>query len=134
MNTRSRKLTAALFLYFGAGAFCAVMAQAVPAPAATTAATAPRTSVTPTTAPADEPIRLDQMIVTGSLIPIAAGSTAVPVTVLGVPEMERTGISTDLVDVLRKSQPAFYGGNNMGSDVANINSVDTNGGSGVSFR
>src|SRR5687767_5304425 len=126
MNIRSRKLTAALSLYFGVGAFSVVMAQAVPAPSPTTpSTTAPRTPATPVTPPADEPIRLDQMIVTGSLIPIAAGSTAVPVTVLGTPEMERTGISTDLVDVLRKSQPAFYGGNNMGSDVANIDSVDT---------
>ena len=140
MNIPSRKLTAALLLYFGAGAFSAAMAQAAAAPAPTTTPSAPRTSasaapVTPTAnTPADEPIRLDQMVVTGSLIPIAAGSTAVPVTVLGIPEMERTGVSTDLIDVLRKTQPAFYGSNNLGSDVANINSGDTNGGSGVSLR
>ena len=113
MNIRSRKLTAALFLYFGAGSFSAVMAQAAAAPDTTTTTAAARTPATPTTtpasAPADETIRLEQVVVTGSLIPIAAGSMAVPVTVLGALEMERTGISTDLIDVLRKSQPAFYG-------------------------
>lgn len=78
--------------------------------------------------------KLDKFVVTGSLIPIAAGSPAIPVTIIGSAEIEKTGVSTDLLDVLRKSQPAFYGGNNLGSDVANINSGTTNGGSGISLR
>ena len=49
-------------------------------------------------------------------------------------DIEKTGISTDLADVLRRTQPAFYGANNLGSDVANINSGDSNGGSGLSLR
>ncbi len=78
--------------------------------------------------------KLESFVVTGSLIPIAAGSTAVPVTVIGTTEIEKTGVSTDLLDVLRKTSPAFYGANNLGSDVANTNSGDTNGGSGLSLR
>jgi iron complex outermembrane receptor protein len=78
--------------------------------------------------------KLESFVVTGSLIPMAAGAPAVPVKVLSAAEIEKSGISTDLIDVLRKSQPAFYGANNLGSDVANTNSGDSNGGSGISLR
>lgn len=83
---------------------------------------------------AEEKVTLEKFVVTGSLIPIAAGSPAIPVKVLGTQEIEKTGVSTDLSDVLRRSQPAFYGANNLGSDVANVNSGDSNGGSGLSLR
>lgn len=109
---------AVLSLYVGAGALTAVVAQ-------TTAAS---------TAKKDDKVVLEKFVVTGSLIPIAAGSTAIPVTVIGAQEIEKSGISTDLSDVLRRSQPAFYGANNLGSDVANVNSGDSNGGSGLSLR
>ncbi|MSU24019.1 MAG: TonB-dependent receptor [Opitutus sp.] len=82
----------------------------------------------------EEAVTLDRFVVTGSLIPMAAGSTAVPVTVIGKADIERTGVSTDLMDVIRKSQPAFYGANNLGSEVANTNSGDSNGGSGIALR
>jgi len=82
----------------------------------------------------DEKVTLEKFVVTGSLIPIAAGSPAIPVKVLDAQEIEKTGISTDLADVLRRSQPAFYGANNLGSDVANVNSGDSNGGSGLALR
>src|SRR4051812_47356251 len=68
-----------------------------------------------TTTNKDEPQKLEKFVVTGSLIPIAAGSPAIPVTVIDAAEIERTGVSTDLLDVLRKSEPAFYGANNVGS-------------------
>ena len=112
---RSSRL-ACLFVAFAALATATARAQTAPAP----------------TTPAVT--KLESFVVTGSLIPIAAGSTAVPITVIGATEIEKTGVSTDLLDVLRKSQPAFYGGNNLGSDVANINSGTTNGGSGISLR
>ena len=119
MNIRSRKFAAALSLMGSVGAFNAVMAQT---PAAST------------TVKADEKVTLEKFVVTGTLIPFAAGSPAIPVTTLSSIEIERTGVSTDLVDVLRKTQPAFYGSNNLGSDVANTNSTDTNGGTGISLR
>lgn len=120
MNNRSVRIQrAVLCSILSAGLFSAAVAQTAPA------STAGRP---------DEKVTLDKFIVTGSLIPIAAGSTAIPITTLGAPEIERTGISTDLIDVLRKSQPQFYGANNLGSDVANTNSGDTNGGSGLALR
>src|SRR5687767_14614015 len=118
MNIRSRKFAAVLCLSLGAGSFSTVAGQP--------------TAATPTKP--EERIVLDEYVVTGSLIPYAAGVQAVPVRVLDAGEIERTGISTDLADVLRRSQPAFYGANNLGSDVANTNSVDSNGGSGLALR
>lgn len=93
-----------------------------------------QTAAVSTTRNTDQAVALEKFVVTGSLIPFAAGAPAIPIKVLGAPEIEKTGISTDLVDVLRRSQPAFYGGNNLGSDVANINSGDSNGGSGLALR
>ncbi|OYU98847.1 MAG: hypothetical protein CFE26_26835, partial [Verrucomicrobiales bacterium VVV1] len=92
-NARPARLLAAL------AALAAASAQAQTAPAAKT----------------ESPTKLESFVGTGSLIPIAAGSPAVPITVIGTADIEKTGVSTDLLDVLRKSQPAFYGGNNLGS-------------------
>jgi outer membrane receptor for ferrienterochelin and colicin len=63
-----------------------------------------------------EPQKLEKFVVTGSLIPIAADSPANPVTVINAAEIEKSGTATDLLDVLKKSQPYFYGGNNIGSE------------------
>jgi iron complex outermembrane receptor protein len=120
MHLRTRKFTTVLCLCTGIGAINAAVAQSAP--------------VRPATAPAGETVTLEKFVVTGTLIPVAAGSTAIPVTTIGSAEIEKIGVSTDLVDVIRKSQPAFFGANNLGSDVANTNSFDTNGGSGLSLR
>ncbi|WP_414661220.1 TonB-dependent receptor domain-containing protein [Horticoccus sp. 23ND18S-11] len=114
MNIRSRKLAAVLSLFLGAGIVSNLVAQTAPKP--------------------DEKITLEKFVVTGSLIPFAAGAPAIPIKIVGAGEIEKAGISTDLSDVLRRTQPAFYGANNLGSDVANVNSGDSNGGSGLSLR
>lgn len=86
------------------------------------------------TPPGAQKVELEKFIVTGSLIPIAAGSPAIPVRTLSIEDIEKTGINTDLADVLRRGTPQFYGGNNIGSDRANTDSGDSNGGSAVSLR
>ena len=116
MNTRSVRIRrAALWLIAAAGAASTTLAQ---------------TGGVKT----EDKVTLEKFTVTGSLIPVAAGSTTVPITVLGAPEIEKTGVTTDLIDVLRSSMPSFYGANNLGSNVANTDSGDTNGGSGLSLR
>lgn len=82
----------------------------------------------------DEALKLDKFVVTGSLIPIAADTPAVPITILTSADIERTGVSTDLMEVLKKTQPYFYGSNNVGADNGNISSGGTNGGSAVALR
>jgi iron complex outermembrane receptor protein len=118
MNIRSRKFTAVLALILGAGAVSTQVMRAAAAP----------------TVQIEEKVTLEKFVVTGSLIPIAAGSPAIPVTVISSPEIAKTGVTTDLLDVLRKAQPQFYGSNNAGAEVANVNSGDTNGGSGIALR
>ena len=77
---------------------------------------------------------LDKFVVTGSLIPIAAGSPAIPITVISSAQIEKSGVSTDLLEVLKKNQPNFYGANNIGAENGNVSSGSTNGGSSVALR
>ena len=76
---------------------------------------------------------LDTMIVTGSSIPTAEEIGSSPVDVLTTETIQRTGVS-DVLEVLRKSNPSFVGGGNLGSSNANINSGSTYGGSAISLR
>lgn len=117
MNARSSwNLRAALTLFLGASLIPTAVAQTAAAP------------------DSEETHKLEKFVVTGSLIPIAADSPAVPVTVLTATDIQNTGVATDLLEVLRKAQPNFYGANNVGSDNGNISSGSTNGGSAAALR
>lgn len=82
----------------------------------------------------DETLKLETFTVTGSLIPIAANTPAIPVTVISAVDIQNSGVNTDLLAVLKKTAPYFYGANNIGSDNGNISSGSSNGGSAVSLR
>lgn len=84
--------------------------------------------------PAEETVKLEKFVVTGSYIPIAADSIANPVTTITAEEISRTGVTTNALDVLRKAVPQFTGNANIGSENANINSSATGGGSQASLR
>ena len=77
---------------------------------------------------------LEEIIVTGSLIPQDLNAPGVPVSVMSTEDIDASGVSTDLLDVLNKTQPFFYGGLNIGSDNGNISSGSTNGGSQLALR
>lgn len=55
----------------------------------------------------DETLKLEKFTVTGSLIPIAADSPAIPVTVISALDIQRSGVNTDLLAVLKKTEPYF---------------------------
>lgn len=82
---------------------------------------------------ADEQI-IQEVVVTGSLIPLDLNAPGVPVTVMSSEDIQLSGAPTDVLDVLKKTQPAFFGGLNIGSENGNISSNSTNGGSMVSLR
>lgn len=82
----------------------------------------------------DETLKMEKFVVTGSLLPIAADSPAIPVTVITSLAIEQSGVNSDLLQVLKKTEPYFYGSNNLGSDNGNISSGSTNGGSQVALR
>lgn len=118
MNARSHwNMRAALGLFLGASLIHTAVAQQSPA-----------------SDKEEETVKLDKFVVTGSLIPIAADTPAVPITVLSAADIRNTGVATDLLEVIRKAQPNFYGANNVGSDNGNISSGSTNGGSAVALR
>jgi len=73
------------------------------------------------------------MIVTGSSIPTADEIGASPVDVLTSETIARTG-NNDVLDVLRKTNPSFVGGGNLGSSNANISAGSTYGGSAIALR
>jgi len=77
---------------------------------------------------------LQTVVVTGSFIPMELNTPGVPITVVTSADIEATGVGTDLLDVLTKANPFFFGANNIGSDNGNISSGSTNGGSSVALR
>jgi iron complex outermembrane recepter protein len=81
---------------------------------------------------ADEVIQ--EVVVTGSLIPLDLNAPGVPVTVMSSEDIQLSGAPTDMLDVLKKTQPGFFGGLNVGSENGNVSSGDTNGGSQLALR
>ncbi len=122
MNRSSVDLRKPLALVLGAGlslfAANAAFAQQAPAP----------------TTQEDEAVKLDKFVVTGSYIPVAADTIAIPVAIINNEEIARTGVTTNALDVLKKAVPQFTGNGNIGSNNANISSGSTGGGSQASLR
>ena len=84
---------------------------------------------------ADAPTEaLQQIVVTGSLIPTTPDSAVVPVTTLDAAALQRTGITTNALDMLRKAVPAFEGRSNAGSSNAQNHNQFTAGGSQIQLR
>jgi iron complex outermembrane recepter protein len=79
-------------------------------------------------------VTLDEYFVTGSLIPIAADTPAVPIIVISSQDIDDLGIRTSVLDLLKRSVPQFTGNANLGSDNGNIASGATNGGSQIALR
>ncbi|WP_161554715.1 TonB-dependent receptor domain-containing protein [Ereboglobus luteus] len=83
--------------------------------------------------PEGDIIMMDRYVV-GSHIPWAADAPAVPVRIISRVDIENTGVSGDMLDLLRKQAPQFVGSANIGSNNSNIASNWTNGGSMLSLR
>ncbi len=81
-----------------------------------------------------ETLKLEKFVVTGSMIPIAADTPAIPVTIMSAADIAKTGVTSDLTDILKKTQPFFFGRGNIGSDNANTRGNSTSGASTLSLR
>lgn len=120
MNSSPRMSLAALALLLGGASFATQgFAQAAGASDA---------------ASDDKVLKLDKFEVTGSYIPIAGTATAIPVTTLSAESIADTGVTTNVLEVLRKAAPQFAGNGNLGNTNANISSGATGGGSALAFR
>ena len=116
-------------------AMSSIIPQALNAQAAPTTTATPPPATTPASATAagNQPQVLEKFEVTGSYIPYSSEAPAVPVTKIGLPEIEATGES-DLLEVLRKTVPQFVGNGNVGSSNSSIGGGSTNGGSRIQLR
>ncbi len=79
-------------------------------------------------------VKLDSYVVTGSNLPLAGETPVAPVTIITPAEIERTGVVSDLLQVIRKRSPQFTGNGNLGADNGNVGSGSTNGGSALALR
>ncbi|HEX3398000.1 MAG TPA: TonB-dependent receptor plug domain-containing protein [Steroidobacteraceae bacterium] len=76
-------------------------------------------------APAAEQV---EIVVTGSRIPTPIDKVAAKVTIVDAQEIEKAGVSTDVLDILRKTVPSFQGRGNTGNSNANNTNQNTAGG------
>lgn len=92
-------------------------------------------TATDTTAATDENVlKLGKFEVTGSYLPAAANSVAIPVISIDRAAIENSGSTSDVLEILRKTAPQFNGNANLGSGNANVGSGSTNGGSQIALR
>ena len=80
------------------------------------------------------PVVVESIVVTGSNVPTTPDAVAVPVTILGAEQMEQTGITSNVLEILRKAIPSFAGRGNTGNSNANNTNQNTAGGSQVLLR
>jgi iron complex outermembrane recepter protein len=78
--------------------------------------------------------QLQQVVVTGTLIPTNPDAVAVPVTSLDASSLVATGVSNDMLASLEKTVPAFAGRSNAGSSNAQNHNQFTAGGSQIELR
>ena len=77
---------------------------------------------------------LQEVVVTGTLIPTNPDAIAVPVTSLDASALSATGVSSDMLSTLEKTVPAFAGRSNAGSSNAQNHNQFTAGGSQIELR
>jgi iron complex outermembrane receptor protein len=95
---------------------------------------APGQTASPANNP-DEKVQLAAFTVTGSNIPTAADAVAAPVTIINREEIERTGLASNLLEVVQARLPSFAGSGNLGATNGNISGGSaTSGGSQLSLR
>jgi len=82
----------------------------------------------------EEESPLATVLVTGSLLPTTPDEAAVPIVTLDAKQLERSGVASNPLEILRKSIPAFEGRSNAGTSNANNDNQRTAGGSQLQLR
>src|SRR5579863_118671 len=80
------------------------------------------------------PAAMEEVVVTGSSIPVAPDEVAVPVETLDAAALAASGVDSNALEILRKTIPSFEGRSNAGNSNANNNNQNTAGGSQVQLR
>ncbi|MDE1963686.1 MAG: TonB-dependent receptor plug domain-containing protein [Xanthomonadaceae bacterium] len=140
-NCPRTALASALLIGLGIPSHAAVAATtttaAVPAPQpqSTTQSSKDKQPASTRKAPLpSQAANLQKVVVTGTLLPIDPNAAAVPVTTLEADELRQTGVTSNILDTLRKSIPAFAGRSNAGASNAQNHNQFTAGGSQIELR
>jgi len=89
----------------------------------------------PAVAADDDKAALDKVVITGSAVPMTTkDAAAVSVTEMDQEKIEKAGVGSDMLEVLRKGVPTLQGRGNSGSTNANNLNQRTGGGSQVQLR
>jgi len=81
-----------------------------------------------------ESIEAVEIVVTGSRIPTPIDRVAAKVTIVDAEQIDKAGVSTDVLDILRKTVPSFQGRGNAGNSNANNTNQNTAGGAQVQLH
>ena len=74
---------------------------------------------------------VSEVVVTGSALPTTLDAVAVPVSTINAESIAKSGVSSDVLEILRKDLPSFAGRSNSGSSNANNTNQNTAGGETV---
>jgi iron complex outermembrane recepter protein len=123
MNSIRRSLLARTSLFATSVALsCAAAAQTQPQ----VTASSPAGASPPKDAPA--------IIITGSALPTTPDQVTVPVTIVDSTQIQKAGVATNVLEILRKQVPAFGGRSSTGNSNATNNNQRTAGGSSIQLR
>ena len=75
-----------------------------------------------------------RIVITGSNVPTTRDAAAVSVTELDRDKIDRAGVNTDVLEILRKGVPSFQGRSNTGATNANNTNQNTAGGAQLQLR
>ena len=120
---------------------CAASAQA-PAPDAVPSNSAPAASpdaAPSNSAPAASPDAAPSnsapaIIITGSALPTTPDRVTAPVTIIDSTQIQKGGVATNVLEILRKQVPAFGGRSSTGNSNATNNNQRTAGGSSIQLH
>ena len=78
--------------------------------------------------------KLETVVITGSALRTKPDAVAVPVTIIDADAIAKGGVSTNVLEILRKQIPAFAGRSNTGNSNAANTNQNTAGGSSIQLR
>ena len=84
--------------------------------------------------PSNQPNNPAAIIITGSAVPTTPDKVTVPVTVVDAAQIQKEGVATNVLEILRKAVPSFGGRSSTGNSNATNNNQRTAGGSSIQLH
>lgn len=110
-----------------------LLATSVAIACAASAQTQPKVSAS-SPAGASPPSDASAIVITGSALPTTPDQVTVPVTVVDSTQIQKAGVSTNVLEILRKQVPSFGGRSSTGNSNATNNNQRTAGGSSIQLH